>query len=40
MGGRFSNSNGVKVCCDVCTPTAVDSLDILQLGPCSQAEMN
>ena len=38
MGGRFSNPNGVEVCCDVCTPKAIDSsLDILQPGACYRA---
>ena len=29
MGGR---PNGVEVCCDVCTPKAIDSSDIFQPG--------
>ena len=37
MGGRFSNPNGVEVCCDVCTPKAIDSSDILQPSPCTRA---
>ena len=31
MGGRFSNLNG-EVCCDVCTPKAIDFVGILQPG--------
>ena len=24
MGGSFMSPNGVQVCCDVCTPSALD----------------
>ena len=38
MGGRVSNPNGVEVCCNVCTPKAIDSsLDSLQPGACYRA---
>ena len=38
MGGDFVSANGAEMCCDVCTPTAIEgSLDILQPGPCSHA---
>ena len=39
MGGSFTRPNGVEVCCDVCTPSALDThLDILQPGPYSRAK--
>ena len=37
MGEDFVSANGVEMCCDVCTPIIIESLDILQPGPCSRA---
>ena len=38
MGGDFVSKNGAEMCCDICTPTAIESsLDILQPGPLSRA---